>query len=106
MEATELKIGDQAYVKVKFFRTRQPSKELLEKYLGPYDVIGKPGTPSPSISSTSSAPSTQSFMYHNWNLHDPTPFLSTSSRHHRRYRLIENQNTSPVRFWILKWTTT
>src|SRR5260221_11649729 len=44
MEAPELKIGDQAYVKAKFFRTRWPSKKLLEKNLGPYDVIGKPGT--------------------------------------------------------------
>jgi len=44
MEAPELKIGDQAYVKAKFFRTRQPSKKLSEKNLGPYDMIGKPGT--------------------------------------------------------------
>ncbi len=44
MEAPKLKIGDQAYVKAKFFRTRQPSNKLLEKNLGPYDMIGKPGT--------------------------------------------------------------
>src|SRR5258707_2662154 len=44
MEAPKLKIGNQAYVKAKFFRTRWPSKKLLEKNLGPYDVIGKPGT--------------------------------------------------------------
>src|SRR6266478_4707291 len=43
-EAPELKVGDQAYVKVKFFRTGQPSKKLSEKNLGPFDVIGKPGT--------------------------------------------------------------
>src|SRR5258707_8908313 len=43
-EAPELKAGDQAYVKVKFFRTRWPSKKLSEKNLGPFDVIGKPGT--------------------------------------------------------------
>src|SRR5258708_1862260 len=43
-EAPKLNIGNQAYVKVKFFRTRQPSKKLLEKNLGPYNVIGKPGT--------------------------------------------------------------
>src|SRR6266404_207945 len=49
MEAPELKIGNQAYVKVKFFRTRQPSKELSEKNLGPYDVIGKPGTHSVTL---------------------------------------------------------
>src|SRR6266436_9620412 len=44
VEAPELNIGDQAYVKAKFFRTRQPSKKLSEKNLGPYDIIGKPGT--------------------------------------------------------------
>ncbi len=43
-EAPELNIGDQAYVKVKFFRTRQPSKKLSEKNLGPYNIIGKSGT--------------------------------------------------------------
>src|SRR5258706_7746119 len=44
-EDPELNISDQAYVKVKFFRTRQPSKKLSEKNLGPYDIIGKSGTP-------------------------------------------------------------
>src|SRR5258708_4917554 len=44
METPDLKIGDQPYVKAKFFRTRQPSKKLSEKNLGPYDMIGKPGT--------------------------------------------------------------
>src|SRR5258708_2961007 len=44
MEAPKLKIGNQAYVKAKFFRTRRPSKKLSEKNLGPYDMIGKPGT--------------------------------------------------------------
>ncbi len=48
-EAPELNIGDQAYVKVKFFRTRQPSKKLSEKNLGPYNIIGKPGTHSVTL---------------------------------------------------------
>src|SRR5258705_2948918 len=43
-EAPKLKVGDQAYVKAKFFRTRQPSKKHSEKKLGPFDVIGKPRT--------------------------------------------------------------
>src|SRR5260221_6973978 len=41
VEAPKLNISNQAYVKAKFFRTRQPSKTLLEKNLGPYDIIGK-----------------------------------------------------------------
>src|SRR5258705_7728895 len=49
MEAPELKIGNQAYIKAKFFRSRQPSKKLLEKNLGPYDMIGKPGTHSVTL---------------------------------------------------------
>ncbi len=48
-EAPKLKVGNQAYVKVKFFRTRQPSKKLSEKNLGPFDVIGKPGTHSVTL---------------------------------------------------------
>ncbi len=43
-EAPKLEVSNQAYVKVKFFRTRWPSKKLSEKNLGPFDVIGKPGT--------------------------------------------------------------
>src|SRR5258706_2797810 len=49
VEVPELNIGDEAYVKAKFFRTRQPSKKLSEKNLGPYDVIGKPGTHSVTL---------------------------------------------------------
>src|SRR6266481_3693058 len=48
-EAPKLKVGDQAYVKAKFFRTRRPSKKLSEKNLGPFDVIGKPGTHSVTL---------------------------------------------------------
>src|SRR6266481_5982963 len=48
-EAPELKIGNQAYIKAKFFRTRRPSKKLSEKNLGPYNVIGKPGTHSVTL---------------------------------------------------------
>src|SRR5258708_17389291 len=43
-------------------------------------------------------------MYHNWNMHDPTCFLSDSSCHHCHYRLTENWNMRSARFWILKWT--
>src|SRR5258705_3064418 len=43
-EAPKLEVSDQAYIKAKFFRTRQPSKKLSEKNLGPFDIIGKPGT--------------------------------------------------------------
>src|SRR5260370_2734860 len=49
VEVPELNIGDQAYVKAKIFRTRRPSKKLSEKNLGPYDVIGKPGTHSVTL---------------------------------------------------------
>src|SRR5258708_11193997 len=45
-------------------------------------------------------------MYHNWNPHDPTHFLSNNSHHHHCYRLTENWNTRSARFWILKWTDT
>src|SRR5258707_4356840 len=37
-----LKIGDQVYVKAKYFHTTQPSKKLSKKNLGPYKVIAIP----------------------------------------------------------------
>ena len=39
----EFKVGDKAFVKVKFFQTTQPSKKLSKKYLGPYDIINQVG---------------------------------------------------------------
>src|SRR5258707_9847458 len=45
-------------------------------------------------------------MYHNWNPHNTTHSLSNNSRHHHRYRLMENWNMRSARFWILKWINT
>src|SRR5258706_14656044 len=42
--APPLKIGDQVYVKVKYFHTTRPSKKLSEKNLGPYEVIAIPSS--------------------------------------------------------------
>src|SRR5258708_9065828 len=39
-----LKIGNRVYVKAKYFHTTQPSKKLSKKNLGPYEVIGIPGS--------------------------------------------------------------
>src|SRR5260370_18819022 len=39
-----LKIGDQVYVKAKYFCTTRPSKKLSKKNLGPYEVIAIPGS--------------------------------------------------------------
>src|SRR6266436_6303198 len=39
-----LKIGDQVYVKAKYFHTTRPSKKLSKKNLGPYKVIAIPGS--------------------------------------------------------------
>ena len=48
-EAPDLKMGDWVYVKAKYFRTSCPSKKLSEKNLGPFEVIGIPGTHSFTI---------------------------------------------------------
>jgi len=37
-------IGDLVFVLAKFIRTTQFSKKLAEQYLGPFEVVGKPGT--------------------------------------------------------------
>jgi len=39
----DFKIGDQAFVKAKYFCSTRPSKKLSEKYLGPYSIIARPG---------------------------------------------------------------
>jgi Chromo (CHRromatin Organisation MOdifier) domain len=39
----ELKVGDKAFVKAKFFQTTRPSKKLSEKYLEPFDIINQVG---------------------------------------------------------------
>ena len=39
--ALVFKVGDQAYVKAKYFQLTRPSKKLLEKNLGPYPIIAQ-----------------------------------------------------------------
>ena len=41
--APDFKVGDQVYVKAKYFRSTRPSKKLLEKNLGPYPIIAQVG---------------------------------------------------------------
>jgi len=42
--APDFKVGDQVYVKAKYFRSTQPSKKLSEKNLGPYTIITQVGS--------------------------------------------------------------
>jgi len=44
MPAPDFKIGDEVFVLSKFIKTTRPSKKLSEKYLGPYKIIGQPGS--------------------------------------------------------------
>jgi len=39
--ALDFKVGDQAYVKAKYFQSTRPSKKLSEKNLGPYTIIAQ-----------------------------------------------------------------
>jgi len=41
--ALDFKVGDQVYVKAKYFRSIQPSKRLSEKNLGPYTITVQVG---------------------------------------------------------------
>jgi len=36
-------VGDQVFILAKFVRTTRPSKKLAKCYLGPFEVLGKPG---------------------------------------------------------------
>jgi len=40
----DFKVGDQVFVKAKYFRSTQPSKKLSEKNLVPYPIIAQVGT--------------------------------------------------------------
>jgi len=40
----EIQIRDQVFVLAKFIRTTRPSRKLAERYLGPFEVTGQPGT--------------------------------------------------------------
>jgi hypothetical protein len=42
--APDFKIGEQAFVKAKFFRSTRPSHKLSEKYLGPFEILAKAGS--------------------------------------------------------------
>jgi len=42
--APDFKVGDQVYVKAKYFQSTQPSKKLSEKNLGPYSIIVQVGS--------------------------------------------------------------
>jgi len=39
----DFKVGDQAFVKAKFFQTTRPSKKISEKYIGPFTIIAQAG---------------------------------------------------------------
>ena len=39
--APEFKVGARVYVKAKYFRMTRPSQKLAEKFLGPFEIIGK-----------------------------------------------------------------
>src|SRR5258708_23580401 len=43
------KVSDCVYVKAKFFQTTQPLRKLVEKNLGPFEIIGTLGTHSITI---------------------------------------------------------
>src|SRR5260221_10165184 len=49
MPSPAFRIGNQVYVKVKFFHTTQPSRKLVEKNLGPFEIIGMLGTHSITV---------------------------------------------------------
>jgi len=42
--APDFKVGDQVYVKAKYFWSTRPSKKLSEKNLGPYTIITQVGS--------------------------------------------------------------
>ena len=42
--APNFTVGEQAFIKAKFFRTTRPSHKLSNKFLGPFEILAKAGT--------------------------------------------------------------
>ena len=105
--APDFQVGEQAFVKAKFFRSTRPTKKFSEKNLGPYPIIAQVGThsftlPTPRLHalSTSCFPclSTRtSYPEHHSESH-PTTSTSSRSRWGARIRSLRNpglQNRPP-----------
>jgi hypothetical protein len=91
--ALDLKVGDQVFVKAKYFRSTCPSKKLSEKNLGPFEIIARPGTHSfTSDFRTPCVPYIPSSMSPNWSQQLRTPFLIISNLLCLQSKSTENQN--------------
>ena len=44
LPAPNFTVGEQAFVKAKFFRTTRPSHKLSDKFLGPFEILANAGT--------------------------------------------------------------
>jgi len=42
--APKIEVGNHVFILARFIKSTRPTKKLSEKYLGPFEVIGKPGT--------------------------------------------------------------
>ena len=42
--APKIEVGNRVFILAKFIKSTRPTKKLSERYLGPFEVIGKPGT--------------------------------------------------------------
>jgi hypothetical protein len=84
---SDFKIGDQVFVKAKFFKTARPSLKLLEKYLGLFEIIAQP--------------SPQSFTFHlptsMCNIH-PIYHISMLELHTLSKILNQTLSPSPLTF--------
>src|ERR1700678_4635290 len=49
MSAPLFKVGQQAFVKAKFFCSTRPSAKLSDKFLGPFDIIAQTGSHSVTL---------------------------------------------------------
>src|SRR3979490_349328 len=49
LPAPDFKVGNLTFVKAQFFRTTRPTKKLAEKFLGPFEIIARPGTHSVTL---------------------------------------------------------
>ena len=63
---SDFKIGDQAFIKVKYFYTTRLSRKLIERNLGPFTIITQPGTHSITLQLLDSMKSVHPVFHVSW----------------------------------------
>ena len=99
----DFKVGDQVFVKAKFFHTTHPTKKFSEKYLGPYEIINQAGP----LSWTLRLPDSMHAIHPIFHVSmlEPSTLNSILNLLCHQYSLMVSLNMKSQRFSTLNWIT-